>query len=199
MLCSIKTSPWYTGRLVHDLICRYVLAGRDVWCTHHQMKIFSKSLDPCVGNSPVTDDRWAFMFSLICARTIDWVNHRYADDLRRHRTHYDVTVLFSHEITNLRLCRMPGSHYWDYYTGAFSTLSPLQVTTTTRLKSGCPKMKSTGIRSSNNLQWMVWYVKEMPPRPHALFSWNPESYVWCYYYCGQLYMYTLQNVVHGIR
>ena len=38
----------------------------------------------------------AFMFSLICAWTNGWANHRYAGDLRRHRTHYDVTVMKHH-------------------------------------------------------------------------------------------------------
>ena len=33
------------------------------------------------------------MFSLICAWTNDWANNRNAGDLRRHRTHYDVTVV----------------------------------------------------------------------------------------------------------
>ena len=35
----------------------------------------------------------ALMFSLICAWTNSWVNHRDTGDLRRHRTHYDVTVM----------------------------------------------------------------------------------------------------------
>ena len=33
------------------------------------------------------------MFSLICAWINDWVNNRKAGDLRRHRAHYDVTVM----------------------------------------------------------------------------------------------------------
>ena len=37
--------------------------------------------------------RSALMFSLICARTNGWVNNRNADDLGRHRAHYDVTVM----------------------------------------------------------------------------------------------------------
>ena len=37
--------------------------------------------------------RGALMFSLICARTNDWVNNREAGALRRHRAHYDVTVI----------------------------------------------------------------------------------------------------------
>ena len=35
----------------------------------------------------------ALMFSLICAWTKGWVNNREAGDLRRHRTHYDVSVM----------------------------------------------------------------------------------------------------------
>ena len=38
--------------------------------------------------------RGALMFTLICARIIGWVNNREAGDLRRHRAHYDVTVMF---------------------------------------------------------------------------------------------------------
>ena len=37
--------------------------------------------------------RGALMFSLICAWINDWVNNREAGDLRRHRVHYDVTVM----------------------------------------------------------------------------------------------------------
>ena len=46
-------------------------------------------------NSP-HNGRWrgALMFSLICTRLNGWVNNREAGDLRRYRTHYDVTVLY---------------------------------------------------------------------------------------------------------
>ena len=37
--------------------------------------------------------RRALIFSLICARTNRWANTRDAGDLRRHRAHYDVTVM----------------------------------------------------------------------------------------------------------
>ena len=37
--------------------------------------------------------RRAFMFSLICAWINGWVNNGEADDLRRYRAHYDVTVM----------------------------------------------------------------------------------------------------------
>ena len=37
--------------------------------------------------------RGALMFSLICAWINGWINNREAGDLRRHRSHYDVTVV----------------------------------------------------------------------------------------------------------
>ena len=46
-------------------------------------------------NSPHTDKwRGALMFSLICAWTNGWVNNQDAGELKRHRTHYDVTVMW---------------------------------------------------------------------------------------------------------
>ena len=54
----------------------------------------------CAGNSPVPVNsphkgqwRGALMFSMICAWINGWVNNREAGDLRRHRAHYDVTVM----------------------------------------------------------------------------------------------------------
>ena len=37
--------------------------------------------------------RGALMFSLICARINSWANNRNAGDLRRHRAHYDTTIM----------------------------------------------------------------------------------------------------------
>ena len=39
--------------------------------------------------------RGALMFSLICGWIDGWVNNREAGDLRRHRAHYDVTIINS--------------------------------------------------------------------------------------------------------
>ena len=68
----------------------------------HQMDTFSALLALCAGNSPVTGEFPAqrpvtrdLMFSLICAWIEGWVNNREAGDLRRHRAHYDVTVMTS--------------------------------------------------------------------------------------------------------
>ena len=67
-------------------------------------KDFSASLALCSGNSPVTGEfhvtkvsdaeLWCFRWS----RTNCWPNTRIAGDLRRHRAHYDVTVLTVHQI-----------------------------------------------------------------------------------------------------
>ena len=64
------------------------------------METFSALLALCAGNSQVPVNsphkgqwRGALMFSLICARIIDWVNNREAGDLRRHRGHYHVSVM----------------------------------------------------------------------------------------------------------
>ena len=67
------------------------------------MVTFSALLAICAGNSLVTGEfpalsqwRGALMFSYVCAWMNGWVNNREAGDLRRHRAHYDVTVM-SHQ------------------------------------------------------------------------------------------------------
>ena len=66
--------------------------ARSWW--RHQMETFSALLALCAGNSP-HEGKWhgALMFSLICTLINRWVNNREAGDLRRHRAHYDVTVM----------------------------------------------------------------------------------------------------------
>ena len=54
---------------------------------------------------PVTRD---LMFSLICAWIIGWVNNREAGDLRRHRAHYDVIVMYVSYLLVLRARRGKG-------------------------------------------------------------------------------------------
>ena len=67
----------------------------------HQMETFSVLLALCEGNhrSPLDSlhkSQWRgdLMFSLICAWTNGWADNRDAGDLRRHRAHFDVTVIF---------------------------------------------------------------------------------------------------------
>ena len=61
------------------------------------METFSALLALCAGNSPVIHKgqwRGALMFSLICVWINGWVNSREAGDLRRHRAHCDVIVMY---------------------------------------------------------------------------------------------------------
>ena len=64
--------------------------------SRHQMETFSALLAICAVPGEFANGRWrgALMFSLICTRLNGWVNNREAGDLRRYRTHYDVTVLY---------------------------------------------------------------------------------------------------------
>ena len=80
---------------------RHILSSKlfPVWW-RHQMETFSASLPICTGihrppvNSP-QKVQWlgALMFSLICAWINGWVSNGAAGDLRRHRAHYDPTVM----------------------------------------------------------------------------------------------------------
>ena len=74
------------------------LACNSWW--RQQMETFSALLALRAGNhrSPVNsphEGQWRgdLMFSLICARINSWVNNREAGDWKRHRAHYDVTVM----------------------------------------------------------------------------------------------------------
>ena len=74
----------------------YRHAGRPWW--RHPMKAFSASLALCAGNSPASDKgqwRRALMFPFIFAWTNSWACNRETGDLRRHRSHYDATVMLS--------------------------------------------------------------------------------------------------------
>ena len=57
----------------------------------------------------------ALMFSLICAWINRWVNNREADDLRRHRAHYDVTVMKTTQRLSMRWARCFCSHHIDLF------------------------------------------------------------------------------------
>ena len=61
----------------------------------HRCILHTKARSPV--NSPHNKGHWRgnLMLSLICAKRNDWVNNRHAGDLRRHRGHYDVTVIMN--------------------------------------------------------------------------------------------------------
>ena len=73
---------------------------RDPWRTMSwwriEMETISALLALCAGNSLVTIEfpiQRPVTFSLICGWINDWASNREAGDLRRHRGHYDVTVM----------------------------------------------------------------------------------------------------------
>ena len=74
----------------------------------HQMETFTVLLALCAGNSPVTVNsqhkgqwRGAVMFSLIWAWMNGWVTNREAGNFRRHRAHYDVTMMLHKRPVNV--------------------------------------------------------------------------------------------------
>ena len=72
----------------------------------HEMETFSALLALCEGN-PLVDSphkghrRGALMFSLICPWTNGWENNRETGDLRRHRAHYYVIVMYFQDTSEL--------------------------------------------------------------------------------------------------
>ena len=91
----LEYTLWYKNILT----LKRVLNEHLTWW-RRQMETFSALLALCAGNSPVPVNsphkgqwRGALMLSLICAWIHNWVNNREAGDLRRHRGHYDVTLM----------------------------------------------------------------------------------------------------------
>ena len=98
-LCSINWSLFSTRKNLNYL---HDINARNDWQSwwRHQMEAFLRywPFVRGINRSPVNSRqkgqwRGALMFSLICARTNTWANHRDAGDLRRHCFHYDVTVM----------------------------------------------------------------------------------------------------------
>ena len=88
---------------IRTVTSRYnvTIQKKDSWW-RHQIEIFQRywlfvrGIHQSLVDSPHKDQwRGALVFTLICAWTHGWINNRDAGDLRRHRGHYDVTVMFS--------------------------------------------------------------------------------------------------------
>ena len=94
--CCYKSSTCDFGTAVHDDGDEPIQVAW--WC--HQMETFSALLGICAGKSPVPGGFPAqrpvtrsFDVSLICTWINGWVNNREVGDLRRYRSHYDVTIM----------------------------------------------------------------------------------------------------------
>ena len=92
---NTRNSTWGVGSYL-SRCCRHL--PYPWW--RHPMETFPALLVICAGNSPVTGEFPSqrpvtrnFGVSLICTWINDRVNNREAGDLRRHRAHYDVTVV----------------------------------------------------------------------------------------------------------
>ena len=74
------------------------------WKQFPVLRPFVRGIHRSPVNSPHKGQwRGALMFSLICARINGWVNNGEAGDLRRHRAHYDVIVMYRiQQITSTR-------------------------------------------------------------------------------------------------
>ena len=95
-ICTHRHSVQYHGNPCKKLISRQHLT----MMTSSNGRFLFALLAICEGihRSPVNSPnkgQWhgALMFFLICAWIKGWVNNCEADDLKRHRTHYDATVI----------------------------------------------------------------------------------------------------------
>ena len=92
--CEIYACSAFTWVVMTCLI--YTAPGWSWW--RHQMETFRVTGHLCgkpVNSPHKVQWRGALMFSLICALINGWENNGEAGDLRRHRTHYNVTVMSS--------------------------------------------------------------------------------------------------------
>ena len=89
-----RSAGTHSDDLVHLLYIRDQSWWRHKWEHFPRYWPFVRGIHRSSVNSPHKGQwRGALMLSLICAWINAWVNYREADDLRRHRTHYDVIVM----------------------------------------------------------------------------------------------------------
>ena len=92
--CCQPTSHYLTQ--YYPDLCIHMASHDDVikWKHFPRYWPFMREIHRSPVNSPNKGQwRGALMFSLICAWTNSWVNNRDTGDLKRHRAHYDITVM----------------------------------------------------------------------------------------------------------
>ena len=103
---------WVKATVLHDDVMK--------WKHFPRYWPFVRGIHRSPVNSPHKSQwRWALMFSLICAWINGWLNNREAGDLRRHRAHYNVTVLYQELMRFQNPIKMgvtleAGFHWSDY-------------------------------------------------------------------------------------
>ena len=102
---SLQLVLWLMTRLIRQPALTFIEAHvRNCYLVpwwRHQMETFSALLALCAGNSPVTVNsphkgqwRGALTFRRSAPWMNGWVNNREAGDLRRHRAHFDIIVMY---------------------------------------------------------------------------------------------------------
>ena len=142
--------------------------------------------------------RGALMFSLICTRANGWANNRDTGDLRRHRAHYDVTVMSDPEEyvriagTDTQGTHLPlGDHNQQRITKAFVYFMGYIVRDLIYRDSYWPWLHAYGLIKltigilaislmyglhANELHWLmhndrwtdIWFRKFVPFDPHLI-------------------------------
>ena len=165
---SMIRQPWYKEQLVHDdkwSQMHVQLTGAMVWNNiqkwHDDVikwKLFPghwpfvKGIHRWPVDSPHKGQwRGALMFSLVCAWKNGWVNNRDAGDLRRHRAHYDVTVMIG--LTgNMQIIQL-SRWWWSSLSAPKEIFGYLTTTNLAKLEYhvyflGCPSVVKTSLKVS---------------------------------------------------
>ena len=81
------------------------------WKHFPRYRPFERGIHRSPVNSP-HKGQWcgALLFSLICTWRNDWVNNTEAGELRRHRVHYDTTVMIYLPVVNISVKITPRTH-----------------------------------------------------------------------------------------
>ena len=83
---SVRVRPWWRHQMSNQV--------KSKWKHFPRYRPFLRWIHRSPVNFPHKGQwRGTLMFSLICAWTNGWMNTRDAGDLRRHSTHYDITVM----------------------------------------------------------------------------------------------------------
>ena len=136
------------------------------------METFSREIHQSPVNSPHKGQwRGALLFSLICAWINNWVNNRKASDLRCHRSHYDVIVMYvdDGEINIVWL----GIIFHSWYSLKTSSKIPFAV-----LNFILENMKYIGIAQTFPSITIVWVVEGFScgrQDPTFLYTWPSET------------------------
>ena len=110
--------------------------------------------------------RGALLFSLICSWINGWVNNIEASDLRRHRAHYDVTVMYNAEIQQRSWPIPPQNHlelfvsiWLNYNTGLLQKVATLSLHVLNTLKSQIHCTKSLTETDMTDMTDKIWSYK----------------------------------------